>query len=396
LSSIREEVVESLKKEKARSKKEQSLDIHREEIQNITKSILDLALARQAVATEIADTKKFLGQSIENKEVEKRLLSSMIDYANSIGLNSDLARTIINDLIRYSKLVQSENIHKEKIQLFLKSKKISKVAVVGAGRMGGWFAKYFQDLGVEVFLYDDLQEKSRSLAKQIHAEPLDNIDKVTNSDLIVISIPISKTPSLIQYLSEYGRKKLSKSLDVIEISSVKNGMENSGLFEKGPSRKTKLSLYSVHPLFGASAQAFERNSIIQVYPTDTSFLSGLFPQANVIFLDSKDHDRLMGLFLTLPHALALAFADLVLAPEELRNSIRNLSGPSFSHMLELSKRTLSENPEVYFEIQASNPYSNTVLSELISSVSKIQKTLKHRSDFEGFFAETKKKTESYF
>ena len=63
-------------------------------------------------------------------------------------------------------------------------------------------------------------------------------------------------------------------------------------------------------------------------------------------------------------------------------------------MLELSKRALSEDPDVYFEIQASNPNSEVIISDLISSVRKFQKTLKSRSDFEGFFEETKHNIES--
>ena len=63
-------------------------------------------------------------------------------------------------------------------------------------------------------------------------------------------------------------------------------------------------------------------------------------------------------------------------------------------MMELSKRTLSEDPDVYFEIQASNPNSNAIISDLISSVRKFQKILVSRSDFEGFFQETKSNIES--
>ena len=155
-----------------------------------------------------------------------------------------------------------------------------------------------------------------------------------------------------------------------------------------------LILYSIHPLFGAQTQPFERNSIIQVFPKDTSFLKEIFPQFRIVFLDWKDYDRLMASFLTLPHALALVFADLSTIPVRFGEVLKDVSGPSFSYMLELSKRTLSEDPDVYFEIQASNPNSNAIISDLISSVRKFQKTLESRSDFEGFFQETKSNIES--
>ena len=186
-------------------------------------------MARQSVAIEIANTKKSLGQNIENAEVEKKLFSVMTEYAKSIGLNEDLARTIVLDLIRFSKISQSENIYKNEVRQFLKSKKIRTVSVVGAGRMGGWFARYFQDLGIEVFLYDEMIEKAKARAEEIRVGRLDNLRKVTDSDLIVVSIPITKTPTLIRELAGYIQKKRSKSVNVIEnlIRQERNGILRS-------------------------------------------------------------------------------------------------------------------------------------------------------------------------
>ena len=50
--------------------------------------------------------------------MEKKLLTIATEYAKSIGLNDNLARTIVIDLIRFSKIAQSENIYKNKIREF--------------------------------------------------------------------------------------------------------------------------------------------------------------------------------------------------------------------------------------------------------------------------------------
>ena len=127
----------------------------------------------KAISIEIAKTKKLLGQKIENAEVEKKLLTFATEYAKSIGLNDDFARTIVIDLIRFSKIAQSENIYKNRIREFLKSKKIKTVSVIGSGRMGGWLARYFRNLGVEVFLYDEITEKAKASAEEIQVGYLD-------------------------------------------------------------------------------------------------------------------------------------------------------------------------------------------------------------------------------
>lgn len=371
---------------------EKRLAESRQEIGRITRSILDLANERQKVSLEISRNKMLLGETITNPEVEKRLLSESGEYARSIGLDEEFARALVLDLIRFSKVAQSADVYREKIKRFLESRRISTVSVVGAGRMGVWFAKYFRDLSVRTYFYDEKLDRAIVKSEQIGVDVLGDLSKVSETDLVLVSVPISKTPKLVNEVSN-AAKRSSRALNVVEISSVKNEMAAAGLLDR-EFGSDGISLYSIHPLFGGSALPFELNSIIQSCPKDTTFLRGLFPQFTIVTLDQIEHDRLMSLFLTLPHALAFTFADALTHEGKLSEEEIALNSPSYSSMLELSKRVLSENPEVYFEIQSSNPNSKKILSGAMNSLLRLEKAVGNRSEFTAFFEELKSKIEA--
>lgn len=375
-----------------RSSIEASLARSREEIRALTMSILDLANARQKIALQVSRDKVLLGQGISNPDVEKKLLNEAKEHARSISLDEELAQAIVLDLIRFSKIVQSADTYRKQIREFLESNNVKTVSVVGAGRMGVWFAKYFRDLSLSPFFYDEKPEKAREKAADIGVNYLASLEKASESDLVIVSIPISRTPRIVREIAQSSRKGSERILRLIEISSVKSEMGASGLFsQEAPNENVEL--YSIHPLFGGSAHPFELNSILQSFPTDVSFIRGLFPHFTIVSLEWEAHDRLMGLLLTLPHGLALVFADALCSGGIPWQEVMNLNGPSFLQMLDLSRKVLSEDPEVYYEIQASNPNSKGVLSNMMNSLLKLEKVLRNRSEFVEFFQDTRSKIE---
>ena len=73
----------------SRQNSSKSLKKYRDEVQEITRSILDLALARQNLTQRIAEVKETSGADIENHAVEEKLSSEMTEYAKSSGLDQE-------------------------------------------------------------------------------------------------------------------------------------------------------------------------------------------------------------------------------------------------------------------------------------------------------------------
>ncbi len=364
-----------------------SLPELRAEIRELTKSILALVEARQTLSLQIAEIKSSAGEKIENTQVEQDLVASLSEYSQRIGLDPELGKNIVQLLIEYSKIAQTGSTFRKKIQAFLEAEKIRTVSIVGAGRMGTWFAKYFGALGLPVTLYDEDLGRAKSIALEhsfAYAEELAALDA---SDLIVVAVPIVNAPGIIREISRIIAQKISKKIRILEISSVKSELAKSGLDKDS---FQNMELYSVHPLFGAGANMYARNSILQVAPEDPRLVKGLFPHYYVESLNWKAHDELMASLLTIPHSLALVFADLLVERNRAEGRNFSMKTPSFSHMLELSRRVLGENPEVYFEIEAANPNTDRALSDLLASINKLRKSLESREEFISFFTAARK------
>ena len=337
------------------------------------------------MSQQIAAVKNVSAEKIENKQVEDELLASMAEYSQRIGLDPELGKNFVRLLIESSKLVQTESTFRKKIQAFLQSEKISKISIVGAGRMGSWFARYFSEVDVPVAVYDEDHAKAMSKAREQSLEYADSLVKVATADLVIVAVPIAKTPGTIRELSRIiAEKKEPLKIRVLEVSSVKTEMGKS-LLKEDLAANEKIDLYSIHPLFGAGTNMYGRNTIVQVSPEDTRFVKGLFPHYTIDSLDWQAHDELMVSLLTIPHSLALVFADFLAGRKLKEARAFDMKTPSFAHMLELSRRVLGENPEVYFEIEAANPNTDLALSNLLGSLNKLRKSLESRDAFVRFF-----------
>ena len=355
------------------------LNEYRVEIQDLTRTILALARARQKVSLKIADIKEELGSEIESRTVEHKLSAKMLAYAKSLGLDQELAKSLIATLIEYSKIAQRRRISMKLVKSHLGSNGLRTISIVGAGRMGTWFARYFREIGKRVILFDGDRKRALTKSREIDCEFAKTFDDAAQSDIIVVAVPITSAPKEIRRLiqSRYSARKKR----IIEISSVKSKISEAHLLDNSKLPKN-VELYSIHPLFGPNANSYSVNTMIHVGKS-SKFVTGLFPHFRWFTMNWKEHDLLMSSILTLPHSHALVFADTV--ARRLKNFPKDISSPSFDHMLELTGRVLSENPDVYFEIQSENPFADRALRETISSLVKLRRSLKARRDFRSFF-----------
>jgi len=363
----------------------EELALLREEVSFVTDSILKLVKKRQDLARKIAKVKAKRGLPIEDAFVEKTLKEDVKKQASRLGLDSKIALELLEILLDASKTVQRKELYEGRISSFLRSNKIWTVSVIGSGRMGGWFAGYFKSFGINVILFDKRKNVAKKLARTLHCSFSDSINLlIEKSDLIVVAVPISKTREQIENLQKVFEKKEGqvRCKAIVEVSSIKTAVLQAG-FEH-----LRVPLISIHPLFGASSQYYGKNTVAMIKLGGSPerdryavyFAKHLFPQFEVLAVGAEKHDEQMALKLTLPHSLALAFADVI-----ARNAggwIREKKGittSSYNTMREFAMKVLSENPAIYFEISSSNKFAPKVLRELQMSISELSKALEHAS-----------------
>lgn len=346
------------------------LEHARKQISDLTLSIIRAIKERQDLARKVARIKDAYQLPIENLNVEKKIKTNVEEYATKIGLEKNPALQVAEILISSSKIAQRKEIFSKKIIPFLEKREIEKVSVFGAGRMGGWFAHYFKALGREVFLYDKNVNFSMRRATELGCKFVRDFRSALRSDLILVAVPIAQTNTEIRRIQHFS-KEMAKCKAIIEISSVKEGV-SQGLEQR------KIPVVSIHPLFGASASEFAQNSMALVgrggsnKDDDFAFqlVKGIFPQYDIVRSDAEEHDKQMALMLSLPHALALIFAEVLAENASLAGQCK-FDTPSFSAMKEIATKVLSESSDVYYEIQSANKFTTLVLKQLDASVKKL-------------------------
>ncbi|MCP8304591.1 MAG: prephenate dehydrogenase/arogenate dehydrogenase family protein [archaeon] len=245
-----------------------------------------------------------------------------------------------------------------------------KVAIIGAGRMGQWFVRYFKSKDDTVVISDIDEVKARAVAKKEGAVfTKSNIEAVKDAELVMISVSIKSTPEVI---AEIGQDLVEGTI-VAEISSIKTHVMKAliDLAQK------KVVALSIHPLFGSGARTLKGRKIAVIPVKDSKIeaelVQRLFPEAIIDLIGVEEHDKIMALTLSLPHFLNVIFAS-TLSGEDIAN-LKRFAGPSFTLQLILAESMLTESPDIYASIQIMNKHICPYLVKLIHEAKALKETI---------------------
>ncbi len=149
-------------------------------------------------------------------------------------------------------------------------------------------------------------------------------------------------------------------------------------------------MLSLHPLFGPSLRANGEMRLC-VVETDAGAVGrarSLFPEARLIPIKAREHDRVMGVILSLTHLLNMAYAGAVsryLTPAEFRR----VQTPTSAVQLTLAEGVLSQSPSLYSYIQLENEFSSEFAGALVEEVESLRRLVegRDRKAFEERFEE---------
>lgn len=254
-----------------------------------------------------------------------------------------------------------------------------RIAIIGgAGRMGEWFARYFLKQGHEVIISDVRSDKAKIVANSLGARlASNNIEATRISDLLFISTPIDVVPKVLSEIS----LALRDSMIIAEISSLKSKVLPvlKRIAEK------RVRILSIHPLFGPGLQEIvgEKIALIPVHEqtTEEKLASDLFPEAKIIAVECEKHDRVMAITLALTHFINIVFA-LVVGEEDLQ-TLKQLSGTTFTLQLAISEGVMTEDPLLYALIQIDNEYTLNYLESFMLKANVLKEII-GKKDFDGF------------
>ena len=328
----------------------------RERIAEIDREILNLIAARMEIARSLGRAKKERGIPLRDWEVEKRVLDRAAASARELELSPDLVRSTMQLLIEEAR-VQQELLHYSayggNAEDFL--------ILGGAGKMGQWFARFFQNQGHRVVIHDVVQTPTDFPVAPSFREGADQ------ASFVLIATPLELVPEMIQRLTEmhYGGT-------VFDIASLKGHLK-SAITE---ARESGLSITSIHPMFGAQTRTLSDKVICLCDCGDgdaATKVERFFRETAVklVRLTLDEHDRIASYVLGLSHFINVLFAT-ALSDSGLRyEQMRDVGSTTFASQMATTATVIRENPELYYAIQRYNPYTATLYESLKKTLDSI-------------------------
>jgi prephenate dehydrogenase len=228
-----------------------------------------------------------------------------------------------------------------------------RIAVVGAGKMGVWFARFFQSKGYDVTLADRKKEKLAKLKKELQVDfTADFRQAVQDADQVLICVSISGFEEVVKTISP----ALHEGQAVMDICSIKETpVKAMHKYIKGA------TVLGTHPVFGPGSNGVKHKAYVltPTNPKEREFaeqfkkwLEG--EEAHVFIMTPQKHDELMSVVLGLPHFLGLVACETLLEQKNLAET-KQVAGTTYRMLFTLAEATALETPQLYAAVQTDLP-----------------------------------------
>ena len=227
-----------------------------------------------------------------------------------------------------------------------------RIAILGAGKMGVWFAKFFQQEGYSVVIADRKKEKLAKLKSELGVETADFTETVKSADRILISVSIDAFEDVVKKIAPHVRE----GQVVMDICSIKTSPIN--IMHQHIRQGLVLG---THPVFGPGSRSVKHKTFI-LTPTNAGeerfaeeFREWLeAKEAHVFVMSPEKHDELMSVVLGLPHFLGLVACDTLLEQPDFAETKR-VAGTTYRMLFTLAEATALETPDLYASLQTNLP-----------------------------------------
>ncbi len=227
-----------------------------------------------------------------------------------------------------------------------------RVAIIGAGKMGRWFTKFFLEEGDSVIVSSRTKEKLLKIRDEFDVEIADNVNAVKNADRVLVCVPVENIEDVVKEIHHHVRPDQV----IMDICSIKEAPVK--IMHKYIRTGTMLG---THPVFGPGVKGIKnQNFILTPISNKEKVFAENFKgwleerEVNVFIMSPKKHDELMSVVLGLPHFIGLVVCDTLLDLDNY-SEMESVAGASYKMLLTLAEAVASEETEFYTSLQMNLP-----------------------------------------
>jgi chorismate mutase/prephenate dehydrogenase len=335
------------------------LEALREQLDELDDDLLTLVRRRRELVEEIGRVKKSAGRGTRDYSRERVVIERARTLAEKLEVSPDLAARLMRLLIESSLTAQEQ----DRLAASKRGRGQRALVVGGAGQMGRWFVQFLDAQGFSVAIADPAANDETLEASDDwrHFE-------LSGFDVVVVSAPMRASNDIMLAMAEQAPETV-----IFDVSSLKAPVRAGldALAEAG------VAVASMHPMFGPDTELLSERHVV-ICPVGSSEAAsvarGLFDDtmASIVEMDIEEHDRAMSFVLGLSHAVNIAFSDALVESGERAERLHEVSSTTFANQLAVASAVMHENPSLYYEIQALNPYADDALGALEASVRRIR------------------------
>jgi len=256
-----------------------------------------------------------------------------------------------------------------------------RIAIIGAGKMGRWFTRFFKDEGYSVIVSNRTRSKAEALRDEFGVELADsNPEAVEGADWVLVCVSLDGLEAVLMEIGSHIRS----GQVVMEIGSIKEIPVN--LLHKYVKNGVTLG---THPVFGPGAKGVGGQNFVltPVNEEERRFAAefkGWLEErgAEVTVLSPRRHDELMSLVLGFPHFVGLVAGDALVNNSGFVEA-KQVGGASYKLLLTLAGAVAAEEPVFYSNLHMSLPEMEKIEGLFLSKVEEWLKLVRAK-DCGGF------------
>ncbi len=227
-----------------------------------------------------------------------------------------------------------------------------RTAVLGAGKMGVWYAKYCKAKGDTVVLAARNKAQFEKLGDELGVETADFPTAVKGADRVIICVSISSLEEVIKKIAP----SIHKGQAIMDICSIKQyPVEVMHKYLKDA------LVLGTHPVFGPGSNGVAHKAYV-LTPTNSEeeayaeeFKKWLEKEdAHVFIMTPEKHDELMSIILGFSHFVGLAVCETLIEQPAFKES-KTLAGTTYRMLFTLAESVAQETPDLYANVQTKVP-----------------------------------------
>ncbi|MEM7455551.1 MAG: prephenate dehydrogenase/arogenate dehydrogenase family protein [Planctomycetota bacterium] len=321
-----------------------NLDALRQEVIELDKQLLSAAARRNEVVEEIAAAKAASEskQALFDRSREKAVYQRAYETGREVGLPISMTHELMQVLIENSHLIQERQSRLSSNQ-GLSTDRAQFLIVGGAGRMGSRLRHELEQRGHDVAVSDRNDDETSLL------------NLVSVADIVILAVPMHLQTQTVELVAPHVRPDAL----LCDINSLKQEVCEA---MKSHGRSETLGL---HPMFGPTVHSFRRQKVVvcQLNSGERAkwFCAELERMGmELVHCEPDQHDRMMAVIQVLVHYSTIVMGRaLSQSGITIEDSLR-MTSPIYRLELSFVSRLFVQNPDLYAQIEMSNPYGDEV------------------------------------